>query len=70
MRGLSQNLVTTHNDKIAVKEINQMTFKATQFALRKQNYSFNKKSEVKKPLRLNDLQDIVESLLQLFVDVE
>lgn len=70
MRGLSQNLVTTHNDKIAVKEIHQMTFKATQFALRKQNYSFNKKSEVKKPLRLNDLQDIVESLLQLFVDVE
>ncbi|RCK67865.1 Mitochondrial morphogenesis protein SLD7 [Candida viswanathii] len=70
MRGLSQNLVTSHNDKLTIKEIHQMTFKAAQFALRKQNYSFNKKSETKKPLRLNDLQDIVESLLQLFVDVE
>lgn len=70
MRGLSQTLVTSHNDKLAVKEIHQMAFKAAQFALRKHNYSFNKKPGARKPLRLNDLQDIVESLLQVFVDIE
>lgn len=69
IRGLSSNVASSLNDKLTIKEIHQMTFKATQFALRKHNYSFNKR-EIKKPLRLNDLQDIIENLLQLFVDVE
>ncbi|KAL6452285.1 SLD7 Mitochondrial morphogenesis protein SLD7 [Candida maltosa Xu316] len=69
IRGLTPNQMTSHNDKLAIKEIHQMTFKAAQFSLRKQNYSFNK-SEKPKKVRLNDLQDIVENLLQLFVDVE
>ncbi|EEQ45912.1 conserved hypothetical protein [Candida albicans WO-1] len=69
IRGLSSNVASSLNDKLTIKEIHQMTFKATQFALRKHNYSFNKR-ETKKPLRLNDLQDIIENLLQLFVDIE
>lgn len=69
IRGLSSNVASSLNDKLTIKEIHQMTFRATQFALRKHNYSFNKR-ETKKPLRLNDLQDIIENLLQLFVDIE
>ncbi|EGW33330.1 uncharacterized protein SPAPADRAFT_71186 [Spathaspora passalidarum NRRL Y-27907] len=71
MRGLSANMVESFNDKLTIKEIHQMTYKAALFALRKYNYNFNKSSAQKKtPIRLNDIQVIVENLLELFVDVE
>lgn len=56
LRGLSNS----SKDKIKIKEIYQMTYKSTLFGLRKFN------GEVK----LNDIQDIVEKLLQVFVDVD
>ncbi|RLV90388.1 Mitochondrial morphogenesis protein SLD7 [Spathaspora sp. JA1] len=73
IRGLSANMVDSFNDKLTIKEIHQMTYKATLFALRKYNYTFNKINSgptKKSPIRLNDLQAIVENLLELFVDLE
>lgn len=56
LRGLSNS---STNDKLKIKEIYQMTFKATTFAIKK----FDTK------VKLTDIQDIVEKLLQVFVDV-
>ncbi|KAG7665905.1 SLD7 [[Candida] subhashii] len=70
IRGLSANLCATANEKLAIKEIHQMTYKATLFSLRKYNYSFHKKSANNKSIRLNDIQVIVEGLLQVFVDID
>ncbi|CAH6719402.1 mitochondrial morphogenesis protein Sld7p [[Candida] jaroonii] len=56
LRGLSNS----SKDKIKIKEIYQMTYKSTLFALRK----FNRE------VKLNDIQDTVEKLLQIFVDVD
>lgn len=66
IRGLSPNLSHMVNDKLTVKEIYQMTYKATVFSLRKYNYSFNKTTH---PITVDELQDIVEKLLEIFVDV-
>jgi hypothetical protein len=66
IRGLSTNLSHMVNDKLTVKEIYQMTYKATLFSLRKYNYSFNKSNH---PITVDELQGIVEKLLEIFVDV-
>lgn len=64
LRGLS----ISARDKIAVREIYQMTRKAALFALRKYTYDFN--SALPPDLTLDVVQDVVESLLRVFVDVE
>lgn len=55
-------------DRIAVRELYQMTRKLALFALRKYNYGFN--GAVNQEVRLSDVQDIVERLLQAYADVE
>ncbi|KAK6465267.1 hypothetical protein DFJ63DRAFT_310366 [Scheffersomyces coipomensis] len=82
IRGFSTNNLNHNiNDKLNIKEIYQMTYKSTLFSLRKFNYSFiNDKLISKKdlessnlkqtPIKLIDLQDIIEKLLQLFIDVD
>lgn len=74
IRGLNLNNSSQNtNEKIAIKEIYQMTFKSTMFSLRKFNYGFNQehtKSEKKGNVKLNDIQDLVEKLLQVFVDID
>ncbi|KAK6205106.1 uncharacterized protein RJT21DRAFT_117578 [Scheffersomyces amazonensis] len=81
IRGFSTNLNDNINNKLTIKEIYQMTYKATLFSLRKYNFNFiNNKlvsdkdiqnSNIKQhPIRINDLQDIVEKLLQLFIDID
>lgn len=66
IRGLSTNLNHSVNEKLTIKEIYQMTYKATLFSLRKYNYSFNKSDH---PITVNELQEIIEKLLEIFVDV-
>lgn len=69
---LNSNSLST-NEKIAIKEVYKMTYKSTMFSLRKFNYGFNQellKSSKNGPVELNDIQDIVEKLLQVFVDIE
>lgn len=63
LRGLSSNMATNSNEKLKIKEIYQMTMKATLFSLRKFNHN-------NQPIKLNDIQDTVERLLQIFVDIE
>lgn len=76
LRGLSTNSAVSGNDKAAIREIYQMTKKAATFALRKYSYEFNGKSTEGRAktdgrgVSLDEIQDIVESLLQTFVDVE
>lgn len=66
LRGLSAT-VGTSNEKIAVREIYQMTRKAAMFSLRKYKYEFNDaKSD---NVRMADIQDVVERLLEVFLDV-
>lgn len=66
IRGLSINPSHSVNDKLTIKEIYHTTFKSAVFALRKYNYSFNTASSV----QLHQVQDIVEKLLQTYVDVD
>lgn len=66
IRGLSTNLNHSINEKLTIKEIYQMTYKATLFSLRKYNYSFNQSDH---PITVNELQEIVEKLLEIFIDV-
>lgn len=61
LRGLSTTQANSSNEKVKIKEIYQMTFKSTCFALRKFG---------NRPVELNVIQDMVEQLLQIFVDVE
>ncbi|GEQ72371.1 hypothetical protein JCM33374_g6058 [Metschnikowia sp. JCM 33374] len=75
LRGLSTNASSSANDKIAIREIYQMTKKAALFALRKYGYDFNRgisngDKEASQGVSLDDIQSIVESLLSTFVDVE
>lgn len=68
IRGLS---LVNHsaNDKLAIKEIYQMTLKSTLFALRKFKYGFNGiSSNDNSHLTVIVIQEIVEKLLQVFVD--
>lgn len=67
IRGLSATSARSANEKVAVREICQMTRKAALFSLRKFNYEFNgSKGE---SIRMEDIQDVVERLLEAFVDV-
>lgn len=68
IRGLSTNLNHSVNDKLTIKEIYQMTYKSTMFSLRKFNYGFNNSKNYS--IKLNDIQDIVEKLLQIFIDMD
>lgn len=77
LRGLSGFISSTSqvsNEKLAVREIYQMTQQCALFAVRKFNYGFNKQLHLQQlspiPVRLNDIQDIVENLLLVFIDVE
>ncbi|CAI5756505.1 unnamed protein product [Candida verbasci] len=71
IRGLSSSLMNSLNDKLTIKEIHQMTFKSAIFTLRKHHYNFNNnRSRPAKQVTLNELQEIVENLLHLYVDVE
>lgn len=68
LRGLIVSELTSAKDKIAIQEIHQMTKKAGLFAIRKFKYDFNA-GQRGHDLLLATLQDIVESLLQTFVDI-
>lgn len=68
LRGLIVSGLTSAKDKIAIREIHQMTKNAALFAVRKFNYDFNA-GQRNLDLLLAVLQDIVESLLQTFVDI-
>ncbi|RKP29717.1 hypothetical protein METBISCDRAFT_18027 [Metschnikowia bicuspidata] len=68
LRGLTVSELSSSKDKIAIREIHQMTRTAALFAMRKFNYDFNAVLRTQE-LLLSVLQDIVESLLQTFVDV-
>lgn len=57
-------------EKIRVREIYQMTYKSTLFALRKYNKKKVAGSDSSDSIRLDDVQDIVEKLLQVYVDVD
>lgn len=71
IRGLSMNQTESINDKLKIKEIYQMTHKATMFSLSKFNYSFNKRTDSEKvQVSWNDIQETVESLLHLFIDLD
>lgn len=73
IRGLStKSNDISSNEKITIKEIYQMTRKSTLFALRKFNYTFNDQTNVEKnySIKLNDIQNIVEQLLEVFIDME
>lgn len=63
LRGLSTTAASP--DKVAVREIYRMTHKCAMFAVRKRNYTFNQPLT---PLTLNEVQDIVERLLLVFID--
>lgn len=67
LRGLSATVGTT-NEKIAVREIYQMTKNAAIFSLRKYKYEFNDSKG--QNVRMSDIQDVVERLLEVFIDVE
>lgn len=67
LRGVTTNSPSP-NDRVAVREIYQMTLKAAIFAVRKFNYNFQPHGKV--DLTLDHLQDIVEHLLQVFIDVD
>lgn len=68
LRGLTVSGLSSSKDKIAIREIHQMTKKASMFAVRKFHYDFNAALRTQ-DLLLSDLQNIVESLLQTFVDI-
>ncbi|KAG2735353.1 hypothetical protein G9P44_001567 [Scheffersomyces stipitis] len=78
IRGLSTNLNHSVNEKLTIKEIYQMTYKSTMFSLRKHNYTFSgtssskgtNTSNSKSQIRLSELQDTIEKLLEIFVDVD
>ncbi|KAI3405743.2 SLD7 [Candida oxycetoniae] len=71
IRGLSVSSATSVNEKLKIKEIYQMTQRATLFSLRKYNDTNVKKPGSKRhPITLSELQEIVENLLHLFIDLE
>lgn len=68
LRGLSRSAASS-KERVATGEIYQMTKKAAHFALRKYNYDFNTNTNPTE-IKASDVQDIVERLLEVFVDVE
>lgn len=67
LRGLSRSAPSS-KERVATGEIYNMTKKAAHFALRKYNYDFNPNTSTE--IKASDVQDIVERLLEIFVDVE
>ncbi|EGV65353.1 chromosomal DNA replication protein [Yamadazyma tenuis] len=61
LRGMSSTAANSANEKIKIKEIYSMTYKSAIFAMRKFS---------NKPVHLNDIQDVVEKLLQIYIDVD
>lgn len=71
LRGLSTKSSTiSKTERINIKEIIKMTQDSTLFALRKYKYSFHEKDLLHHPIKLNDIQLIVENLLQVYIDIE
>lgn len=69
LRGLNPSSgLASSKDRVAIRELYHMTRKLALFALRKYNYGFNGVSS--KEVRLSDVQDVVERLLEAYVDVE
>lgn len=68
LRGLNPNALASSHQRTVVRELYQMTKKLAFFALRKFNYSFNGSRDCH--IRLQDVQDVVERLLQAYVDVD
>lgn len=66
LRGLSRSAASS-KERVAVAEIYNMAKKAAHFALRKYNYDFNANAPTK--TSVTEVQDIVERLLEIFVDV-
>lgn len=68
LRGMSfKQKNISSNEKLMIKEIYHMTQKSTHFALRKFNYSQNRPND---GIKLHDIQDIVEQLLDIFIDIK
>lgn len=79
VRGISTNLSHLLNDRLSIKELYQMTIRSATFALRKYANPLNgrvlvggpgKRRTMNDPVPLDTLQGIVESLLEVFVDVD
>lgn len=78
VRGISTNLTHLLNERLSIKELYQMTVRAATFALRKYASlllpaTTSKPELIRKrqdPVPLEVLQDIVERLLEVFVDVD
>lgn len=69
LRGLNPSSgLTLSKDRVVIKELYHMTRKLALFALRKFNYGFN--GATGQEVRLSDVQDVVERLLQAYADVE
>lgn len=67
LRGLSRSSAQSAKQRVIIGEIYQMTKKAAHFALRKYNYDFN---DANTKIKTSDIQDVVERLLEVFVDIE
>lgn len=80
VRGISTNISHLLNEQLSIKELYQMTLRAATFALRKYANSLvallptNTNPGIRRrprdPIPLSVLQDIVERLLQVFVDLD
>lgn len=68
LRGLTAR--ENSSEMVAVREIYQMTRKAAMFSLRKYHYEFNGSKKEDGNLRMENIQDVVERLLEVFLDVE
>lgn len=67
LRGLTAR--ENSNELVAVREIYHMTRKAAMFSLRKYHYEFNG-SKKEGNIQMEDIQDVVERLLEVFLDVD
>lgn len=68
LRGLTTS--GNSNEMVAVREIYHMTRKAAMFSLRKYHYNFNGSKREDANIQMEDIQDVVERLLEVFLDVE
>ncbi|CUM62696.1 uncharacterized protein PRCAT00000252001 [Priceomyces carsonii] len=70
LRGLSNNVTQSANEKLTIKEVHQITYKSALFAIRKFNFDGSTKQKQSVKVKVNDIQEIVEKLLQVFIDIE
>lgn len=68
LRGLNPSDAGNSKNRTIVRELYHQTRKLALFALRKYNYTFNGSHD--KLIRLQDVQDVVERLLQAYVDID